>query len=148
MDAQKQPEARSCVTVAVDFFAYHSDRSASHPIAQVKHPVTLNNYVWVFQQVQCVDGAEVALAGPEHDGCDVHAHLVDQTRSKRLATDVAGGDLDDAVTREVLCLGHGCFDAVDEMERCLGAPVPRHRPVRRRRPRGQSRSAASRPSRP
>jgi hypothetical protein len=36
-----------------------------------------------------VDRPEVALAGPEHDGYDVHAHLVNQARGKHLATDVA-----------------------------------------------------------
>jgi hypothetical protein len=36
-----------------------------------------------------VDRPEVALAGPEHDGYGVHAHLVDQARGKHLATDVA-----------------------------------------------------------
>jgi hypothetical protein len=51
----------------------------------VKNPVALNNYVWAFQRVLRVDGAEVALAGPEHDGCDVHAYLVDQTCSEHLA---------------------------------------------------------------
>ena len=66
-----------------------ADPSPAHPVAQVKHPVALNHYVWVLQQVLRVDGAEVALAGPEHDGYDVHAHLVDQTRGKHLATDVA-----------------------------------------------------------
>jgi hypothetical protein len=39
-----------------------------------------------------VDRPEVALAGPEHDGYDVHPHLVDQARGQHLATDVAGGD--------------------------------------------------------
>lgn len=43
---------------------------------------------------------EEALAGPEHDGCYVHAHLVDQTLGKHLATDLAGSDFDDAVTGE------------------------------------------------
>jgi hypothetical protein len=44
-----------------------------------------------------MDRPEVALAGPEHDGYDVHAHLVDQARGKHLATDLASGDLDHAV---------------------------------------------------
>jgi len=51
-----------------------------------------------------VDRPEEAIAGPEHDGYDVHAHLVDQVRGKHLATDVASGDLDDAVTRQILRL--------------------------------------------
>src|SRR5687768_18394082 len=78
-----------------------SDRSTAHPIAQVKHPVALNHHVRILQQVLRVDRPEVALAGPERDGYDVHAHLVDQTRGKRLATDVASGDLDHAVTRKI-----------------------------------------------
>ena len=41
-----------------------------------------------------VDRPEVALAGPEHDGDDVHAHLVHQAGGERLTTDIAGGDLD------------------------------------------------------
>ena len=40
--------------------------------------------------------------------------------AKRLATDVASGDLDHAVTRKLLRLGHGCLDAVDEVKRRLG----------------------------
>ncbi|WP_208800462.1 hypothetical protein [Microbispora triticiradicis] len=56
-------------------------------------------------------GAEVALARPEHDGYDVHTHVADQTRGKHLVTDVAGGDLDQAVTRKLLRLGHGCLVA-------------------------------------
>ena len=71
-----------------------------------------------------VDRPEVALAGPEHDGYDVHAHLVDQAGGEHLATDVASGDLDYAVTRKLLRLGHGCLDAVDEVKRRLGVPAP------------------------
>ncbi|MCW2747841.1 MAG: hypothetical protein JWP10_983, partial [Nocardioidaceae bacterium] len=32
---------------------------------------------------------EEALAGSEHDGYDIHTHLVDQACGKHLATDVA-----------------------------------------------------------
>lgn len=80
----------------------------------MKHPVALNHHVGILRQVLCADRPEGALSRPEHDGDDVHAHLVDQARGKDLATDVAGGDLDDAVTREPLRLGHGRLDAVDE----------------------------------
>ena len=125
----------------------HSDRSSAHPIAQVKHPVALNNYVWAFQQVLRVDGAEVALAGPEHDGCDVHAYLVDQTCGEHLAADVASSDLDSAVTRKLLRLGHGCLDAVDEVERRLGVPALGRRPVRHDDHVVDPGSEASRPSR-
>ena len=104
--------------------------SAAHPIAQVKHPVALDHHVRVLQQVLRVDRPEVALAGPEHDGHDVHAHLVDQARGQHLATDVTRGDLDYAVTRKLLRLGHGCLDAVDEVERRLGVPTLGLRPVR------------------
>jgi hypothetical protein len=38
-----------------------------------------------------VDRSEVALAGPEHDGHDVHAHLVNQACGKHLAPNVANG---------------------------------------------------------
>ena len=76
-----------------------------------------------------VDRPEVALAGPEHDGYDVHANLVDQACGKHLATYVASGDLDDAVTRELLRLDHGCLDAVDEVERRLGMPALGPAPV-------------------
>ena len=76
--------------------------STTHPVAQAKHPVALNHHVGILQQVLCVDRPEAALAGPEHDGDEVHAHLVDQARGQNLATDVAGGDLDDAVTRKLL----------------------------------------------
>lgn len=71
---------------------YRDLHGTAHPIAQVKHPVALDNYAWVFQQVLRVDGAEVALAEPEHDGYDVHAYLVDQACCEQLATDVAGSD--------------------------------------------------------
>jgi ribosomal protein S3AE len=57
-----------------------------------------------------VDRPEVALAGPEHHRYDVHAHLLDQARGKHLTTDLAGGDLDDAVTRKLLRRGHGRLD--------------------------------------
>ena len=70
-----------------------------------------------------MDRPEVALAGPEHDGYDVHAHLVDQTRGKHLATDVASGDLDQAVTCKLLRPGQGCLDAVDEVKGASG-PQP------------------------
>src|SRR4026208_987784 len=85
-----------------------SDRSMAHPIAQVKHPVALNHHVSILQQVLRVDRPEVALAGPEHDGYDVHAHLVNQARGKHLATAVASGDRDHAATRELLRLRPGC----------------------------------------
>lgn len=39
------------------------------------------------------------------------------------ATDVAGGDLDDAVAHELLRLGHSCLDAVDEVKRRVGVPA-------------------------
>src|ERR1700752_918334 len=80
----------------------HSDRSTTHPIAQVKHPVALNHHVRILQQVLRVDRPEVALAGPEHDGYDVHAHLIDQARGKLLAPDLANGDLDHVGTRKPL----------------------------------------------
>ena len=67
------------------------------PIAQVTHPVALNRHVRILQQVLRVDRPEEAFAGPQHDGYDVHAHLVDQTCGQHLATDVASSDLDDAV---------------------------------------------------
>src|SRR6476469_3078552 len=79
----------------------HSDRSTAHPIAQVKHPAALNNDVWAFQQVLRIDGAEVTLAGPEHDGCDVHAYLVDPTCGERLAADIASSELNGAITRKL-----------------------------------------------
>ncbi len=89
-------EARSCVTVRSGLLRVPgSDRSTAYPVAQVKHPVALNHHVRILQQVLRVDRPEVALASPEHDGHDVHAHLVDQARGKHLATDVAGGDLDE-----------------------------------------------------
>src|SRR5262245_61851043 len=100
-----------------------SDRSTAHPIAQVEHPVALNHHVRILQQALRMDRPEVALTGPEHYGYDVHAHLVDQARGKHLATDVASGDLDDAATRKLLRLGHGCLDAVDEVKRRLGVPA-------------------------
>jgi hypothetical protein len=68
----------------------------------VRHPVGLKHDVRVLQQVRRVNRPERALAGPEHDGHDIHTHLVDQARGEPLATDVAGGDLDDAVTRRPL----------------------------------------------
>src|SRR5262245_46836297 len=110
-------------------FAYRRNQSAAHPIAHVEHPVALNHHVRVLQQVLRVDRPEVALAGPEHDGYDVHAHLVDQARGKHLATNVASGDLDHAVTRKLLRLGHGCLDAVDEVKRRLGMPALGPAPV-------------------
>src|SRR5262249_30184292 len=50
-------------------------------------------------------------------------------RGKHLATDVASGDLDHAVTRELLGLGHGSLNAVDEVERRLGIPALGPAPV-------------------
>ena len=63
----------------------------------MKHPVALDHDVRILQQVLRLDRPEVGRAGPEHDGYDVHAHLVDQARGKHLATDLASSDLDDAV---------------------------------------------------
>ena len=57
----------------------------------MKHSVALNHHVGILQQVLRVDRPEVALAGPEHHGYDVHAHLVDQTRGKHLATGCVAG---------------------------------------------------------
>src|SRR6187455_1329422 len=99
--------------------ASRSDRSTAHPIAHVEHPVALDHHVRILQQVLRVDRPEVALAGPEHDGYDVHAHLVDEARGKDLATNIAGGDLDHAVTRKLLRPGHGCLDAGDKVKRRL-----------------------------
>lgn len=71
---------------------------------QVKHPVAPDDHVGILQQVLCVDRPKVAFAGPEHDGHEVHADLVDQARGQHLAADVTGGDLDDAVSGELLRL--------------------------------------------
>src|SRR5688572_13677528 len=106
-----------------------SERSTAHRISQVEHPVALDHRVGILQQVLRVDRPEEALAGPEHDGDDVHAHLVDEARGKRLASDVTGGDLDDAVARELPRRGDGCLDALDEVERRLGIPALWLRPV-------------------
>jgi hypothetical protein len=46
----------------------------------VKHSVALHHDVRILQQVLGMDRPEIAPARPEHDGDDVHAHLVDQTR--------------------------------------------------------------------
>ena len=104
---------------AVDFVAHPLRSVNDAPVAQVKRPVALNHHVRILQQVLRVDRPEVALAGP--DGA--HAHLVDQTRGKHLATDLTSGDLDQAVTRKRLRLDHGCLDAVDEAKRRLGVPA-------------------------
>lgn len=77
----------------------------AHLAAQVKHPVALNHHVRILQPVLRLDGPEVALAGPEHGGYDVHAHLAYQARGKHLATDVTSGDLDNAAARKLLRLG-------------------------------------------
>ncbi len=91
---------------AVDFFAYPLRSVNGAPDSAGEAPGCSNHHVRILQQVLRVDRPEVALAGPEHDGYDVHAHLVDQARGKRLATDVASGDLDHAVTRKLLRLGY------------------------------------------
>ena len=119
-----------CHGRAVDLLRPRPPRSTAHPKAQVKHPIALNHHIRILQQVLNVDRPEVALTGPEHDGYDVHAHLVDQTCGKHLATDVASGDLDDAVTRKVLRLGDGCFDSVDEVKRRPRVPALGLRSVR------------------
>ncbi|UEL29889.1 hypothetical protein [Pseudarthrobacter sp. L1SW] len=54
------------------------------------------------------------LAGPEHDGHDVHPHLLDQAQGKHLATDATSGDLDDTVTSKALALWPCLPDAVDD----------------------------------
>src|ERR1044072_5810000 len=105
------------------------DRSSAHPIAHVEHPVASDHHVGILEQVLCVERAEVALAGPEHHGRDVHGDLVDEPRGQHLAADVAGGDLDRTVARELLRLGPGRLDAVDAVERSLGVPAPGRRPV-------------------
>src|SRR5699024_829430 len=105
-------------------------RSALHPVAQVQHPVPLDHLVRTVQQVLAVDRTEVALARTEHDGYDVHAYLVDQTCGEQLATDIAGGNLDQAVTGQLLCSGHRGLDAVDEVVGSLRGPAGGWRPVR------------------
>ena len=57
---------------AVRLLRSSADRSAAHPIAHVEHPVALDHLVGILQQVLCVDRPEVALAGAEHHGRDVH----------------------------------------------------------------------------
>ena len=68
----------------------------------MQHPVPLDHLVRTVQQVLRVDRPEVALARTEHDGDDVHSHLVDQPCGEQLTTDIAGGDLDHTVTGELL----------------------------------------------
>ena len=57
------------------------------------------------------DRPEVALAGPEHDGHDVHADFVDEARGKHLATDVAGVEVGGAV-KNVLAIATGMLDGM------------------------------------
>jgi hypothetical protein len=57
------------------------------------NPVALNHHVRILQRLLRLDRPGVPLAGPEHHGYDVHAHLVDQAGGKHLATDIASGDL-------------------------------------------------------
>ena len=71
----------------------------------------------ILEQVLRVDRPEEALARPEHDGHDVHTHLVGQARGEHLPTDVTGGHLHQAATRELPRLRHGRLDAADEVER-------------------------------
>ena len=70
-----------------------------------------------------VDRPEVALAGPEHDGYDVHSHLVDQARGKHLATDVASGETRSPAS-SWLRLRHD--DHVVDPARRLPVPAVRH----------------------
>lgn len=51
--------------------------SATHAITQVEHPTSLDHEFGVVQQVLGVESPEVALAGAEHDGHNVHRDLVD-----------------------------------------------------------------------
>ncbi len=96
--------------------------STAHPIADVEDSVALNHLVGAFQQMLRIDWPEVAFSAPD-DGHDVHPYLVDQPRGQHLPADVAGGDLDHAITREFLRPGHCRFDGVDEGERSLGEPA-------------------------
>ena len=89
----------------------------------------MDHFDWIFQQVLCVDRSKETLAGTEHDGHDVHAHLVDQARGKDLSADVARRHLDHAVTSQFPRLIQGGFHTVYKVERCVGIPALGSAPV-------------------
>ena len=71
--------------------------------------------MWVIQQMLGVDRTEVPLPRSEHDGNNVHRHLVHQTKGESLTPDVTGRHCDGAPPGE-LARPRDCFShVVDEL---------------------------------
>jgi uncharacterized protein with PQ loop repeat len=87
---------------AIIVLVRETTRSAAGAVAQVQHPVALDDDVRVVQQVLGVDGAEEALARTEHDGHHVHADDVDEPAREGLPAHVASRDRDVAVAGQFL----------------------------------------------
>jgi hypothetical protein len=110
-------------------------------------PGCLDHHVGILEQVLCGDRPEEALAGPEHHGRDVHGDLVDEPGGQHLAADVAGGDLDRAVARELLCLAMAASTPSTKWNGASGRQ-PSGAGRCDTTTRGRSRWVACRPSRP
>src|ERR1043166_379659 len=96
----------------------------------MEYASTLDDDVGVLQQVLRVNGAEVALAAPEHHGDDIHRDLVDQPERHGLPTDIAGRDGHVALAGEFFRERDCATYVIDELAGCRWMPAFRSRPVR------------------
>src|SRR5690625_638246 len=94
-------------------------------VAQVQYPVASDDYVRILEQVLADYRAEVALAGTDHHGHDIHGDVVHDPRSERLAADVARVDRHRSAAGELLRLRDRVGHPVDEVERGFRVPAGR-----------------------
>ena len=87
---------------------------------QVQHAVALDNLVGIVEEHGAGVAAEEAHPFAENHRDDVHRDLVDQPRRERLTAEIARGDADETVAREVLGERDARLDRVGGVERGVG----------------------------
>src|SRR4051794_35826418 len=109
---------------------FKSSRVRTYLEPEVKHPVTLDHYVWVLQQLQAVDVAEISFAASEDHRCYINSDLVNEAECKGLPTDCARAYRHHAVPSTLLGFPHGSGDVVEERDVSFGVPPVRLGSVR------------------
>ncbi len=87
---------------AIIVLVRETTRSAPGAVAQMQHPVALDDHVGVVEQVLGVDGAEEPLARTEDHGHHVHPHDIDEPARERLPAHVARGHRNIALAGQLL----------------------------------------------
>jgi hypothetical protein len=84
----------------------------------------------ILEQMLAPDATDVGLAGPEHHGCDIDDHLVDESCREDLAADSSGVHGDRSLARQLPGLRDGRARVIDEVAGRFRMPAGGLGPVR------------------